>query len=277
MSHIVLVLDSSGSMASIKNDIVGSVNEFIKGQQYAEVKEIPIFTLVKFSDTVQTVVEKPLNQIRPITDKDYTPTGSTALYDAIGMTMEKLKDKKRVIMVIVTDGQENASRKFNRKQIFDMINEYKTKAEWAFIYLSSDIDTFAQGDNIGCKNTVINSTGECSFGIKGGAYNKCVNGNYNLGSELATNCNKQISDFRKTGIMKCQTTDPQKSSTTTTSTTKSTSTSTTITNAKTIPVPTPNSGYNWSSNAAPGYGYSPGNAQAHINVPEKNTSGWSLF
>jgi hypothetical protein len=150
---IVMVLDESGSMADIKLKIIKSINDFVMEQQQLK-SDGTTMTLLKFSDKLKYVFQrKPLEDIREITPFDYMPDGSTALYDAIGNAIEQFKEESNVIMVIVTDGQENASKNYTRSKITDMINKCKSNKLWNFVYLSSDIDTFTQGNNIGMANS----------------------------------------------------------------------------------------------------------------------------
>lgn len=154
---IVMVLDESGSMEPIRNQIIGSINDLIMEQK--QIKERPAtFTLVKFSDKVkEVIINKSLANIRSLTQEDYTPSGSTALYDAIGNTITRFRNEKNVLMVIVTDGQENASKRYTRNQINSMINEKKINNNWTYVYLSSDLSTEIQGNNIGLQNSAYTS------------------------------------------------------------------------------------------------------------------------
>lgn len=148
MANIVVILDKSGSMHEIRSDIIGSVNQFLTEQK--KIADNTTFTFVTFSDNVETnIIKQPLSSVKLITDSDYQTTGSTALYDAIGLTITKFEHDANVLMVIVTDGQENASKKFNRKEVFDMVTKHKGVNGWNFIYLSADIDTFTQGTTLG--------------------------------------------------------------------------------------------------------------------------------
>ena len=151
---IVLILDASGSMNSIKNEMRISVNEFISGQQNIK-DDGTTFTLVKFSDIVETIIDDiPIDKVKLMEPKEYSTNGITALFDAIGSTIDRFKEQPNVLMVIVTDGQENASTQYkDKKQITQMISDSKQKNNWSFVYLSSDADTFTQGDSLGCGNS----------------------------------------------------------------------------------------------------------------------------
>lgn len=193
VSNIVMILDESGSMSSVTNDIIVSVNDFIKYQK--ECSPNTTFTFVKFSTTHQTLFSKPLKEVEYLTSKDYVPTGSTALYDAIGDTIEQFKNKEKLIMVVVTDGQENASCKHKREDVFKTITACQTEKKWNFIYLSCDIDTFAQGNGIGCSNGV----GSAYNAVLGGQQNNIAVGQSALGSMLAGQLNYAIGGYCSTG------------------------------------------------------------------------------
>jgi len=182
-----MILDKSGSMSQIRSDIIGSVNQFINDQK--KVEDNSTFTFVTFSDNVETVYfKRPLFLAKNITEDDYKTSGSTSLFDAIGLTINKFEHDKDVIMVIVTDGQENASRKYNRKEVVDMIAKYKNNG-WKFIYLSADVDTFKQGDSIGFGTSgygSLASTGTCNTAA----------GYFTLGNNISTQCTQAVTQLR---------------------------------------------------------------------------------
>lgn len=156
--RLVLLLDSSGSMSSQKNDIIGGVNETIKIQREAEPAEnlSTFFNIITFSDYASAPQEHTLASVPFLTDKSYIPGGSTALYDAMGSTIDKYKNEYGVIFIVATDGEENASRTYTYKQIVDSVKNLREKQNWNFIYLSEDIDTFKQGDAIGISSQAYN-------------------------------------------------------------------------------------------------------------------------
>jgi len=156
---IVIVLDESGSMQGIRNQMIKSINELILEQK--AIKERPAtFTLVKFNNRVHKMItNKLLTEMDTLSTYDYNPNGSTALYDAIGTTVDWFRNEQDVLMVIVTDGEENASTKYTKSQINKMIDEKKEKNNWTYVYLSSDLTTERQGNNIGLNKS--NYTSNC--------------------------------------------------------------------------------------------------------------------
>lgn len=156
-THIVLVLDKSGSMASVRKDTVGSVSNFIKDQ-----KDVPgeaTFQMVQFDSTVAPGEIMDIKMVRDFTMHDYNPGGGTALFDAIGKaindTGEFLKSKpendkpSRVIVVIVTDGEENSSREFGLEKIKSMITHQQDVYKWNFVFLGANIDAFSVSATLG--------------------------------------------------------------------------------------------------------------------------------
>jgi len=119
-------------------------------------------SIIKFNDKVDKIRSASLSTIGSFNNWDYTPSGSTALYDAIGQTIGKFMDDINVIMIITTDGQENSSKEFTREQIVRLINKQRNTKNWNFIYLSEDPTTMHQGESLGinnrtfgCSNTVV--------------------------------------------------------------------------------------------------------------------------
>jgi|WetSurMetagenome_2_1015567.scaffolds.fasta_scaffold57700_2 uncharacterized protein YegL len=152
--HIIFVLDESGSMSSIWDATIDAVNEFINAQKAEEGKTW--ISLIKF-DTEFRVLYcfTPLEDVAPLTNVTYSPRGLTALHDAIGKTINEHKANKNVntLFVVMTDGQENASKEFNLTKVQTAINEQK-KAGWNFSFLGANIDSYAVGGNYGFDTTV---------------------------------------------------------------------------------------------------------------------------
>lgn len=155
---IVMILDESGSMEPTKSSIVDSINDLIRQQK--AIKERPtLFTLIKFNSQTHTIRQNaPFDETDFISNKDYTPSGGTALYDAIGEAIEAYKAEKNVLMVIITDGEENASRRYSKSEVAPKIDELKADTDkgWSFVYIGCDLATAKQGYAAGF-NTCVNS------------------------------------------------------------------------------------------------------------------------
>ena len=159
-TEIAVILDRSGSMQTIRTDAIGGFNSFLEVQ-----KAVPgeaKFSLVLFDNHYETpILRKDLKAVEPLTDKTFAPRGSTALYDAIGRTVNtlgaelaNLPDAERpskVIVAILTDGMENASREFNQAQIAEMVKHQEEKYSWEFIYLGANQDAFAVSGALGMR------------------------------------------------------------------------------------------------------------------------------
>lgn len=157
-SHITVILDRTGSMEPIREDTIGGFNAFLSEQQ--AVPAPTSFTLVQF-DT-QSPFEvlhafAPIAAVRPLTRETYVPRGGTPLNDAIGRGIIDLDGRlaalpaaerpQRIVFVIVTDGQENASREFTGAQVRGMIDAHR-KAGWQFVFLSADEATVSNGGGV---------------------------------------------------------------------------------------------------------------------------------
>lgn len=147
--ELVFILDRSGSMSGLEKDTIGGYNAFIAKQQQLSGKAY--LTTVLFDHKYELLHDRmELQEVQPLTDKDYYVRGSTALLDAIGKTIISIeqaqkqasKDKRasQILFVITTDGMENASREFTYEKIRQMI-EKKKKQDWQFIFLGANIDS----------------------------------------------------------------------------------------------------------------------------------------
>ena len=160
-SHITVLLDRTGSMSSIRDDVIGGFNTFLAEQQAAP--EPGTLTLVQFDsqDPYEVLhVFAPLQAVRPLDATTYVPRASTPLYDALGRGITDLDARlaaipealrpRRLLFVVVTDGQENASHEFNRAQVSAMI-QARQEAGWEFIFLSADLAAFDDVQSMGMR------------------------------------------------------------------------------------------------------------------------------
>jgi uncharacterized protein YegL len=148
--NIVILLDESGSMDDIKTEIIKSLNNFIKEQKQVKSEKQCKFSLIKFNHNINRIVQnKKIEEVTLLMPEDYNPNGRTALYDAIGSTIDRYKNMKDLLMVIVTDGEENASTDYKSHEINSMIENKKKYDGWTYVYLSNDLKTQKQGNNIG--------------------------------------------------------------------------------------------------------------------------------
>jgi len=154
---IVCILDRSGSMSSVIGDAIGGFNEFLKKQK--KLDEDATMTVALFDDRYELLYNNvDLQKVKKLTRDEWSPRGMTALNDAIGKTIndvsseiKKLKKSKRpdkILVAIVTDGYENASREFSGNDIKNLIKK-KEKDDWQFVYLAADQDAFDVGTSLG--------------------------------------------------------------------------------------------------------------------------------
>lgn len=167
ITEIVVVLDRSGSMESIKNDMIGGLKQFIIEQK--QVKGKANFTLVQF-DTKYEIIYEGVN-IQDVNEINIVPRGGTALLDALGETIEKIikrlinKPDRKVIFVVITDGLENSSTRFTKSVIVKNINHMSKKHKWKFIYLGANQDAIQEGSSLGINS--INCSTFDSFNVSG--------------------------------------------------------------------------------------------------------------
>lgn len=155
-TQIICILDRSGSMSSIMSDSIGGFNTFLKQQK--ELKDDATLTVALFDDRYELLYDDiNISKVEEITNKIWFPRGTTALYDAIGKTINIVKANhaklgteapSKVLCVIVTDGLENASREYKLNDIKKLIKKCEDD-DWNFIYLAANQDAFAVGSSFG--------------------------------------------------------------------------------------------------------------------------------
>lgn len=157
-TDITVVLDRSGSMETVREDTIGGFNSFLEEQ-----KAVPgsaRLSLVQFDDQYEIVYECRGIQAAPaLSRRTFVPRGSTALLDAIGRTMNATGARltalpeaarpEKVLLVVMTDGQENASQEFTGSQIFDMITHQREKYQWEIVFIGANQDAVLTGASYG--------------------------------------------------------------------------------------------------------------------------------
>jgi hypothetical protein len=160
-SHIVFILDYSSSMQSCRDQTIEAFNEFLKSKQTdAKTNGIPTFVSLYTFDGHNIVVKQDrvaVDEFPPLDRETYNPSGMTNLLDAIGavvnQTNNKLAEFKRkkrdsIITVILTDGQENASKVFKSSDVAGFVKKAEEK-NWGFVFLGANIDAFSVGSYLG--------------------------------------------------------------------------------------------------------------------------------
>ena len=153
-TEIVLLLDRSGSMAPLQAATIRGVNEFLDGQRDAAGEAF--ISIYQFDHEFSAVFEAaPAVSAPRITAANYQPRGSTALLDAIGETVERTRlrvdcceDDPRVVVAIMTDGLENASKRFGRRAVERLLSACERQG-WQILFLGANMDAVAEGAKIG--------------------------------------------------------------------------------------------------------------------------------
>jgi hypothetical protein len=161
-----IIIDESGSMYPSISQTIAGFNEYLEGQKAAKDAGEVYVTLNKFdAPHIKTVyANRPIAEAPKLDDKSYSPNGGTNLLDAIGYAINQINEtltatpkseRPGVIVVITTDGEENASSEYNSKQIKAMVAAAE-KADWSFIFMGANIDSFKVGGTFGmsASNTV---------------------------------------------------------------------------------------------------------------------------
>ncbi len=158
LTELVFILYKSGSMGGLETDTIGGYNSMLKKQQAIE-GECHI-TTVLFDHNYELLHDRiDIEAVSPITEKEYQVGGATALLDAIGRTIHKIGNAQKhtaedyraekVMFVIITDGEENASREYSAEKIKAQIEQQKTKDGWEFIFLGANIDAVEAAGRFG--------------------------------------------------------------------------------------------------------------------------------
>lgn len=166
--NVHFVLDKSGSMISVKSSTISGFNEYL-GTLQRDKKSDYKFSLTLF-DTVfsNKYINEPIKKVSELTDESYHPDGSTALYDAVCSTLNKVKaDKGKNLVVIMTDGQENASSEYTEKEFRAVVDELKAKKNWTFVFLGANQDSWANASKWGFNQGNVANYTATSAGTRG--------------------------------------------------------------------------------------------------------------
>ena len=149
VTELVFILDRSGSMAGLESDTIGGFNAMIEKQKKQDGK---CYVSTVLFDNVSEVLHDRVNlsDIKPMTDKEYTVRGCTALIDALGGAIHHIGNihkyarnedvPEHTMFIITTDGMENASRKYSSDKVKAMIERQKEKYGWEFLFIGANID-----------------------------------------------------------------------------------------------------------------------------------------
>ena len=158
LTELVFIIDRSGSMEGLESDTIGGFNAMLKEQQAVEGDAV--VTTVLFDDKYELLHDRiDIRAVAPLTDKEYTVRGSTALLDALGRTIHKIRTvqehtaenyrAEKVLFVIITDGQENASCEYSAERIKTRIERQKQKYGWEFVFFGANMDAVMEAGKLG--------------------------------------------------------------------------------------------------------------------------------
>lgn len=184
-------------MASIEKPTIASFNQFISDQKKEHGREKVKFTLVTFNNQTETMIPtRDVHDVPDLTHETFKPQGNTALYDAMAETIDNLGKElslmkesdrpKSVVFVVLTDGEENASRKVSKDDVFNRVTHQQTKYSWEFIYLGANQDAIKEAGKMGIVPECSLSYGYCDRGV----------------TEAISVCSKAVADTTK-GVKKC--------------------------------------------------------------------------
>lgn len=156
-THVTFVLDSSGSMSKIEDDTKGGFNVFLQEQR--EEDGTATVTLYDFNDTVELVYrDRPIEEAPKLTNENYKPGGKTALHDAITRAIDETADSietkaeknqpDNVIIVVLTDGKENASET-PQDVVRDRVETRRDEHNWEFLFIGANQDAALTAEEMG--------------------------------------------------------------------------------------------------------------------------------
>ena len=160
LTELVFILDRSGSMHGLESDTIGGFNGMLDKQK--AMKGDALVTTVLFSDGVELLHDRvAIGSVSPLSEREYIVGGCTALLDAIGRTVDRIWQAHRIaaeserpartVVVITTDGLENASREYGRNQVRQLVSLKQEKDGWAFLFLGANMDAIAAAADIGIR------------------------------------------------------------------------------------------------------------------------------
>ena len=158
LTEIIFIIDRSGSMGGLEEDTIGGYNAFLKRQKEAEGGAV--ISTVLFSNTSEVIHDrKPIDEVHPLSKEDYRVGGCTALLDAIGGAIHHIHNvhkyareedvPEKTVVVITTDGLENASRRYDYRKVKKMVEEQTKEYGWEFLFLGANMDAIKTAGSFG--------------------------------------------------------------------------------------------------------------------------------
>lgn len=147
--EILAILDRSGSMSAVLNDAIGGFNKFLADQQ-ALPGEASMTMVLFDTEYLSPVIDTELHRVNPLNEQTFVPRGMTALHDAMGRGLTELlaRSPAKAIIVVLTDGEENASKEFDAAQVKRLSEQCKEKG-YEIVYLAANQDAIKVGAKLG--------------------------------------------------------------------------------------------------------------------------------
>ncbi|HEY4831680.1 MAG TPA: hypothetical protein VIH61_03875 [Waddliaceae bacterium] len=194
------IIDESGSMERQQEIVINGFNEqLITMKKEEKEKNIQyLVTLVKFNETVTVLyADKPLTDVFPLTKETYNPNGWTALYDAIGNSIDTaVRGETDVLITIMSDGVDNRSHSWKKSSVKTLIEIRQKENKWGFVYFGSNQDAWGEGSSLGVLNSLTYTTAATGNAInsmsacRSSYVSESLTGSYNVGN-LTCNVNKE--------------------------------------------------------------------------------------
>lgn len=151
VTHVIVILDASGSMTGSEADVIGGVNSYVNALRTNHGGRVGI-SYVRFNYTPELVWNDiALADVPEMTSDLYRVRGNTALLDAVGGTVSAVVDNgsDRYIVITHTDGEENASREWTAEKVKTLIERHEATGRWSFSYFGADVDAWSEARRYG--------------------------------------------------------------------------------------------------------------------------------
>ena len=177
----LIIIDESGSMQSIKQEAINSVNETIQTIRAAEREygeQEHYVSLVSFNSDVKIINDcVAADEVAELTDATYHPNCCTALYDAMGISINALRKhtsaEDKVLVTVVTDGYENASKEWDSKAIKSLVEQMRNEG-WVFAYIGANHDVESVAASISISNAIVFEASDCGVRTMSTRMNSCM-------------------------------------------------------------------------------------------------------